>query len=112
LAFTSKLMPPSAMSEFWRDIPGPLTFIENLFRVLVFGLPFAMPLRLATTAERRALLVFVFGTLAYFASWLALMYWPHSARSTSVKRTKVETVVWVKLRISRIRLVSPEILFS
>jgi hypothetical protein len=39
----------------------------------LFGLPFAMPLRLATTAERRALLVFVFGTLAYFASWLALM---------------------------------------
>ncbi len=33
LAFTSKLMPPSAISEFWRDIPGPLAFIENLFRV-------------------------------------------------------------------------------
>jgi len=33
-------------------------------------------------------------------------------RSRSVKRTKVETVVWVELRISRIRLVSPEILFS
>lgn len=83
LAFTSRLMPPSAMSEFWRDIPAPLVFIENLLRALVFGLPFAMPLQIATKPERRALLVFVLGTLVYFASWLALMVWPHSAWSSS-----------------------------
>ena len=84
LAFTNKLMPPSAMAEFWRDIPASLVLIENSLRALVFGLPFAMPLQIATKPERRALLVFVLGTLVYFASWLALMYWPHSAWSLSI----------------------------
>lgn len=84
LAFTSKLMPPAAMSEFWRDIPRPLMLIENLLRALVFGLPFAMPLYTSKKSERRALLVFVLGTLVYFASWLALMYWPHSVWSSSI----------------------------
>ena len=84
LAFTSKLMPPSAMAEFWRDIPAPLVLIENSLRALVFGLPFVMPLQIATKPERRALLVFVLGTLVYFASWLALMYWPHSAWASSI----------------------------
>ena len=83
LAFTNTLMPPPAMSEFWRDIPAPLVFIENSFRVLVFALPFAMPLQVATPSERRALWVFALGTLVYFASWVALMVWPHSAWSAS-----------------------------
>ena len=84
LAFTSKLMPPSAMAEFWRDIPAPLVLIENSLRALVFGLPFFMPLQITTKPERRALWVFVLGTLVYFASWLALMYWPHSAWASSI----------------------------
>ena len=84
LAFTSQLMPPTAMAAFWRDIPGPLVFIENALRALVFGLPFAMPLQVATKAEWHALWVFLLGTLVYFASWLALMVWPHSAWSLSM----------------------------
>ena len=84
LAFTGKLMPPSAMAEFWRDIPAPLVFAENSLRALVFGLPFIMPLQIATKAERRAVLVFVLGTLVYFASWLTLMYWPQSSWSSSI----------------------------
>lgn len=76
-------MPPSAMAEFSRDIPAPLVFIENLLRGLVFVLPFAMPLEVTSQSERRALWGFVLGTLVYFASWMALMYWPHSAWSSS-----------------------------
>ena len=71
LAFTSKLMPQSAMAEFWRDIPAPLVLVENSLRALVFGLPFVMPLQIATKAERRALFVFVLGTYmdsSFFAS--------------------------------------------
>ncbi|MEO5629015.1 MAG: hypothetical protein ABIQ62_04500 [Thermomonas sp.] len=83
LAFTSKLVPASAMTEFWRDVPAPLVFTENALRALVFGLPFAMPLQISTKPEQRALLVFVLGTLVYFGSWLALMYWPNSAWSSS-----------------------------
>ena len=84
LAFTSKLMPASAMAEFWRDIPAPLVFSENALRSLVFTLPFAMPLQIATKRDRRALFVFVIGTLVYFASWVALMYWPGTSWSLSI----------------------------
>ena len=84
VAFTSTLMPASDMAEFWRDIPAPLVFIENSLRAVVFALPFAMPLHTATQRERRALAIFVLGTLVYFASWVAVMYWPQSAWSGSV----------------------------
>ncbi len=77
-------MPAYAMAEFWRDIPAPLALAENVLRAAVFSLPFAMPLHLATKRERRALAVFVLGTIVYFASWLPLMYWPQSAWSASL----------------------------
>ena len=54
LAFTSKLMPAPAMAEFWRDIPAPLVLIENALRVLVFALPFVMPIQITTKRDRRA----------------------------------------------------------
>jgi len=84
IAFTSTLMPASAMAEFWRDIPAPLVFTENALRAVVFALPFAMPLHSVTQRERRALTVFALGTFVYFASWVALMSWPQSAWSGSV----------------------------
>ncbi len=77
-------MPPPAMAEFWRDIPTPLVWIENALRMLVFTLPFAMPLQIATKTQRCAFKVFMLGTLVYFASWLALMYLPESAWSLSM----------------------------
>ena len=83
LAFVDQLPPVYAAAEFWRDIPAPLTFIENSLRMLVFALPFAMPLDLSTPAQRRALLIFVLGTLVYFGSWLAVMAAPGSSWSTS-----------------------------
>ena len=84
LAFTSKLMPAPAMAEFWRNIPAQLVFIENALRSLVFALPFAMPLQITTERDRRALFVFVLGTFVYFASWVALMYWPDTSWSLSI----------------------------
>ena len=43
-----------------------------------------MPLQIATKPERRALLAFVLGTLVYFASWLALIYWLHSPWAANI----------------------------
>ena len=83
VAFGEKLPSAYAMTEFWRDIPAPLGFIENSLRIIVFVLPFAMPLEFSTPTQRRALLVFTFGTLVYFASWLAIMASPGSSWSTS-----------------------------
>ncbi len=82
IALSSHLPPAFASAEFWRDIPAPLTFVENTLRIAVFALPFLMPLNLSTKGSRPALLVFVIGTLLYFASWLMLILLPSSQWST------------------------------
>lgn len=71
---------PSAFQpdEFGRDIPAPLAFAESGLRIAVFALPFLMPLAMAAPGAGRALLVFGAGTLLYFASWLALIWFPGS----------------------------------
>ncbi len=51
--------------------------------MLVFTLPFTMPLELSSPIQRHGLTIFAFGTLAYFCSWLALIHWPTSAWSSS-----------------------------
>lgn len=83
VAFIDRLPPAIAGAEFWRDIPVPLALAENSLRLIVFALPFAMPLELSTPLHRRGLLVFVLGTLVYFVSWLVLMASPDSPWSRS-----------------------------
>ncbi|MGB7210690.1 MAG: hypothetical protein WBD27_18685 [Pyrinomonadaceae bacterium] len=83
IALTENLPQSFAPTEFWRDIPAPLALAENSLRYAVFVLPFLMPLNLGTPGRRHALLVFVAGTLVYFASWLMLILFPASAWSTS-----------------------------
>ena len=83
IALTERLPSPFAPAEFWRDIPAPLAWAENSLRVAVFVLPFLMPLNLAAPGRMRALLIFVVGSLVYFASWLMLSLFPASAWSTS-----------------------------
>ena len=68
VAFTGTLMPAPAMTEFRRSIPTPLVFVENVLRALVFRLSFAIPFRMTTQRDRRALAIFVLGTLVYFTS--------------------------------------------
>jgi hypothetical protein len=83
VALTEHLPPAFSHTEFWRGIPAPLAVAENGLRVVVFALPFFMPLDLAAPTARRALLVYTAGMLVYFASWLALILSPASAWSTS-----------------------------
>ena len=83
VAFVDHLPPAYAAAEFWRDIPAPLATFENVLRIVVFVLPFAMPLDFSSAAQRRALRIFVLGTLVYFCSWWAVMAWPGSSWSTS-----------------------------
>lgn len=82
-ALFEHLPPAISRSEFWDAIPRPLAIVENTLRILVFAMPFFMPLRLSTRIQRRGLVLFVFGTLVYFASWLALIAYPHSSWSSS-----------------------------
>jgi hypothetical protein len=84
IAFADVLPPVFSKAIFWQDIPPALAVMENLFRALVFGLPFIMLLELSTQKQRQGLVVFTLGTLVYFGSWLLLMFLPASEWSASV----------------------------
>jgi hypothetical protein len=56
---------------------------ENGMRILVFALPLLIPLQLRDGMSKAGLLVYVLGTLVYFASWLPLLSAPQSAWSQS-----------------------------
>ncbi len=67
--------------------PKWLLVAENTVRVLVFALPVLMPLPgradWQSVLSRAGLIVYVLGTLVYFASWLPLVFIPASAWSNS-----------------------------
>lgn len=78
------LLPPAfAPGEFWRDIPPAIAGVENTLRVMVFMLPFFMPLSTSAASQRVGLGLYVGGTLLYFASWLALITAPDAVWSMS-----------------------------
>lgn len=83
LALADQLPPTFSKANFWNDIPPSLAAIENGTRAVIFTLPFFMPLDIESPVQTRGLVLFSVGTLAYFASWLALIIWPSSAWSAS-----------------------------
>jgi hypothetical protein len=70
-------------SAEWQAANPGLAVGENLFRWLVVLLPILMPIRLPTRRRRIGLVVWAVGTVAYFASWVAVIAWPESAWSLS-----------------------------
>ena len=83
-AMLMRFLPPAfSPGEFWRDIPPGLALAENGLRLLVFIIPFLMPLNLASTRQRIGLRIFITCTLVYFASWLPLIAAPNSPWSQS-----------------------------
>lgn len=83
IALIGRLPPAISTPERWDAIARPLALAENFLRVLVFALPFFMPLNLATRPQKWGLAVFVAGTVVYFASWVPLIVAPQSAWATS-----------------------------
>lgn len=84
ILFTNRL-PKDFQSEiFKKDIPVFLTYGENISRTLVFMLTLLMPLNILTTTQKKGLLLYICGTILYFISWLALMYFPGSVWSNNV----------------------------
>ncbi len=83
MIFASKLPQAFSQEVFWKDIPPFIGTGENLFRLLVFILPLLMPLRVETQSQKLGLWLYITGTVIYFISWLAQMYFPQSAWSLS-----------------------------
>ena len=69
---TDKRITSDAHSPRW------LLIAENITRILVFALPLLIPLQAKDTLSRSGLIIYVLGTLVYFASWLPLLLAPHS----------------------------------
>jgi hypothetical protein len=63
--------------------PGWLLAAENVTRVLVFALPLLFPLQLKDAQGKAGLIVYIVGTLLYFASWLPLLWSPGSVWSNN-----------------------------
>jgi hypothetical protein len=80
-AFTSSLPAAYGNSTEWQAANPGLAVGENLFRWLVVLLPIFMPISLATRRQRIGLILWMTGTAAYFASWVAVIAWPLSAWS-------------------------------
>lgn len=69
---------------FGRDIPVFIVYGENISRFLIFGLALIMPLEIETNIQRKGLVLYIFGLLLYFASWLFLIKFSHSKWSNSL----------------------------
>jgi hypothetical protein len=83
LLWTNRLPPMWQMEFFWKDIPSAISSGENISRIAVNVLPVFMPLRIATKRQRAGLTIYLIGIFIYFLVWMLVVYFPHSAWSTS-----------------------------
>lgn len=60
-----------------------IIYAENIIRIVVFTMMVFMPLQISKAIQKQGLILFLFGTLVYFASWLLLIYYPDSLWSKS-----------------------------
>jgi hypothetical protein len=69
---------------FWKDIPGWLGLGENIFRILVFGLPGILFFGKNLTGQLLGWYLYVGGLVVYLASYLMQIVYPDSAWSQSL----------------------------
>jgi hypothetical protein len=84
LALTASLPPPLAPNSVGPEIPGWLFLPETVLRVIVLGAPLLMPLSLRAPSTRPVLAVYLVGLGAYVGAWVAVVWAPTSAWSTSL----------------------------
>ncbi len=84
IALTNKLPQEFQPEIFWNEVPAWLKYGENISRILIFILTILMPLRISDSIQQKGLLLYIGGTLLYFASWLLLIYLPDSGWSNSI----------------------------
>jgi hypothetical protein len=92
-------LPVGYQSEnFDKDIPTPLSYGENILRIVIFGFPILMILNVQTKKQKIGLALFILGTLIYFSSWLALIIEPISHWSLSkigFLAPAYSTIIWL-----------------
>ncbi|MCY7293156.1 MAG: hypothetical protein LH615_13340 [Ferruginibacter sp.] len=83
ILLTNKLPETTKPEILLQNISPFLIYGENIIRVTVFALMVFMPIQISKKIQKQGLLLFLFGTLLYFASWLVLIYYPDSLWSKS-----------------------------
>ena len=82
IIFGSKITQEQITSD--AHSPAWLLGVENIFRLIIFIMPLFLRMKFNTNFGKIGLIVYIIGTLIYFASWLPLMYAPQSAWSQSI----------------------------
>lgn len=82
--FTNQLPKTYQPEIFWNNIPSFITYGENISRIVMFVFISLMPLKIISATQKKGCTLYIAGTLAYFASWLILMYYPKNIWSKSV----------------------------
>ncbi len=68
---------------FWKDIPGWLSLLENIFRTLVFSLPGILYFGKKEPGQSLGWYLYIGGLAVYLASYLAQIVFPASGWSQS-----------------------------
>jgi hypothetical protein len=84
IVLATKLPSEFQKEIFWKDIPTYLKYGENISRIIVFVFTLLMPLHILAKKQKQGLFLYIGGVILYFASWIALIYFPDSAWSKSV----------------------------
>jgi len=84
MAFFSYLPPPFKPENFNSDIPLWITVGENLFRAVLFIFPVFFKINIKTSLKNKGLITYLSGVVLYFSSWLAIIFSPASAWSSSI----------------------------
>ncbi len=80
-----------------KDIPTIIGIVENILRIIVFVLPLTMVFSLKTKTQKIGLIIYIIGTILYFLSWIALIYFPESLWSKSIlgfMALAYTTIIW------------------
>lgn len=83
ILLTNKLPETTKPEISFQNISPFIIYGENIVRTIVFALMVFMPIKISKTIQKQGLLLFIIGTLIYFASWLVLIYYPDSLWSKS-----------------------------
>jgi len=81
---TSKLPAEYDPATFNSNIPLLVIILENIFRSIIFILPLFFIIDLESKNSKKGLLIYIAGSIAYYCSWLMLIFASTSAWSKSI----------------------------
>jgi len=85
LAWNIVSAPMITLEQITSDAHSPpwLLVTENITRIIVFSFPLILPLRVQNIVSKAGLMIYIIGTLIYFASWISLILMSASPWSQS-----------------------------